>query len=109
MPNPLVCGEAGRPCPGAIFEKLLRDGDQTKSFYVPCGPVHHDNKLTQETIEMIQEADVRDDIFVVMAHDETLLDIVEFFPKAANNFMEKGWARKSRWIFLRDLARPAGY
>jgi glyoxylase-like metal-dependent hydrolase (beta-lactamase superfamily II) len=110
VPNPLLLGRTpAPPCPGAIFEALLTHEGRDKPFYCPAGPIHHDQEETRRTIEKFQEADRRDDIFVVLAHDEVLLDIVDFFPNTANDFLNKGWVQKSRWLFLRDLARPAGY
>ncbi len=40
-----------------------------------------------------------------MAHDESLLNVVDFFPKYANDFKSKGWAEKGRWLFLKDFAK----
>ncbi|KAH7232248.1 uncharacterized protein BKA55DRAFT_598256 [Fusarium redolens] len=110
VPNPLLLGRTpAPPCPGAIFEALLADKGRDKPFYCPAGPIHHDQEETRRTIVKFQEAGGRDDIFVVLAHDEVLLDVVDFFPNTANDFLNKGWVQKSRWLFLRDLARPAGY
>ena len=39
-----------------------------------------------------------------MAHDDTLLDVVDLFPKYANDFKQNGWAEKARWLFLKDFA-----
>jgi hypothetical protein len=55
------------------------------------------------TIEKVQEADVREEILVVMAHDESLLGVIDFFPKYANGFVEKGWVQEGRWGFLNDF------
>lgn len=39
------------------------------------------------------------------SHDEALLDVVDFFPSTANEFMQKGWVEKSKWVFLRDFIK----
>jgi hypothetical protein len=36
------------------------------------------------------EADARDEVLVLMAHDDSLLDVMDFFPKYANDFKQKG-------------------
>lgn len=100
-------------CPGHMFESLLRDGNRSKPFYEPARQtkvqMNHDVDEAIRTIEKLQEADVRDDILFVAAHDASLLDIVEFFPRKANNFMQLGWVRKARWRFLMDFAEAVGY
>ena len=56
------------------------------------------------TINKLQDLDAHDDILVVLAHDETILGVVDLFPATANEFVRKGWVQKSRWRFLRDFA-----
>lgn len=96
--------QATTPCPGALFEHLLRDGDKTKSFYeIAKSGVHMDPAAAEKTIEKIQEADAQDKVLVVIAHDETLLHVLDFFPKLANDFASKHWVEESRWAFLKDF------
>ncbi|TVY26853.1 Cytochrome P450 monooxygenase [Lachnellula hyalina] len=105
-PNPLSLGSS-TPCPGSLFEDLYRDGDGTKPFYTIAkggGAIAHDADEAERTIGKVMEADARDEVLVVMAHDDTLLDVVDFFPKYANDFKEKGWVEKGRWLFLKDFA-----
>jgi glyoxylase-like metal-dependent hydrolase (beta-lactamase superfamily II) len=107
-PNPLDL-KSSKPCPGAMFEDLLRDGDKAKPFYVISKPedgtgVAHDADEADITIGKVMEADARDEVLVVMAHDDSLLDVINFFPKYANEFVEKGWVAKGRWLFLKDFA-----
>jgi hypothetical protein len=30
---------------------------------------------------------------------------MDFFPKYANGFMQKGWVKEGRWLFLKDFAQ----
>ncbi|PQE09711.1 metallo-beta-lactamase superfamily protein [Rutstroemia sp. NJR-2017a BBW] len=106
-PNPVHPNDP-HPCPGAVFEKLLRDGDRTLPFYeVAKGEngksVAHDAAAAQETIEKMMEVDARDEVLVVMAHDDTLLDIVDFFPKEVDAGKIEEWGEKGRWLFLKDF------
>ncbi|KAF3761618.1 hypothetical protein M406DRAFT_295293 [Cryphonectria parasitica EP155] len=99
-------GGAATPCPGEIFEKLLRDGDRTKPFFtIPkgTGTNNLDPEETERTIEKLQEADAHDKVFVVTAHDKDLLSIIDFFPKYASDFASKDWVQRGRWAFLKDL------
>ena len=107
-------------CLGAIFEKIhpehgaakveARDDWRTKPFYKP-GPVTHNMEDALETIHKIQVADAGDRVFFVMAHDEALVDLVEFFPATANDWYRKGWGRDGKWRFLSDFQKAveSGY
>jgi len=106
-PNPFDI-KSTTPCPGSLFNDLYRDGDSTKPFYTIARSedgkgVAHDADEAEETIRKVEEADAHDEILVAMAHDETLLGVVDFFPKFANHFREKGWVKESRWLFLKDF------
>ena len=103
-------------CPGAIFERihpttLIKNsggGDKswrTEPFFRPSAAVSHSIDDTIKTIQKVQEADGHDQVFVVMAHDNMLMDIVDLFPKGANDWKEKGWARDSKWAFLKDFQK----
>lgn len=103
-PHPL--NKAKMVCPGALFEEFLRDGDKTKPFFAVKkgeGSVAYDAAEAERTIAKISEADGDENVLVVIAHDATLLDIVDFFPKYANNFKSKGWKSQGRWEFLKDF------
>ena len=109
-PNPF---SASLPaCPGAVFAPVLRGGDGARAVYEPArgaGAVHHDADEALRTVGKMQEADARGDMLVVLAHDEHLLDVVEFFPATADAFAEKGWVEKSRWRFLKDFSVAVGW
>ncbi|KAF4994720.1 hypothetical protein FDECE_13027 [Fusarium decemcellulare] len=70
----------------------------------PTGHSLHQN--TQEgrrTVSAIQCFDSDPNILVVAAHDSSLRTILDYYPKEANNWREKGWKEKSHWLFLLDL------
>ncbi|KAH8808512.1 beta-lactamase-like protein [Xylogone sp. PMI_703] len=104
-PNPLDI-KSIQPCPGALFEALLPDKNHEKPFFVIAhgeGTTAQDPDEAQRTVEKVIEADARNDILVVIAHDAHLLGVIDFFPKYADGFMEKGWVEKGRWLFLKDF------
>jgi hypothetical protein len=45
-------------------------------------------------------------VLFVIAHDKSLLDVVELFPKLANDWKEKSWGKKARWAFLDEIQMP---
>lgn len=107
-PNPLDFSSKNA-CPGSSFDDLYRDGDKTKPFYAIARL--EDGKGVAEnvdeasvTIEKVIEADAQDEVLVVMAHDNSLLTVMDFFPDYANDFKSKGWAEEGRWLFLKDFA-----
>lgn len=106
-PHPLKPSSAS-PCPGDIFAYLLRDGDATKPFYeiarTPEGAsVMLDADEAERTVTKVQEADAEDRLLVVMAHDESLKDFVQFFPEYLVDVVERDVKVKSRWAFLKDF------
>lgn len=66
-----------------------------------------DEAAAASTINGTQTLDAEENIFVVLAHDMSLRGTIEVFPKAANDWKQKGWKDQSRWRFLSDLAVAA--
>ncbi|KAK3402406.1 beta-lactamase-like protein [Sordaria brevicollis] len=107
-PNPFLPLSAGcdSKCPGAAIAKLLPQPElPTRSFYEAArGEAwHHDVEQTIETAGKLQEPDALENVFVAIAHDDSLLDVVDFYPETMNDFVKKGWVQKGHWRFLRDL------
>jgi hypothetical protein len=63
----------------------------------------HSPRDARATIQKVMETDADEKVIVVMAHDNTLLDVVDFFPKYLDGFVGKGWAKQGRWRFLKDF------
>lgn len=102
-PHPLDV-QSVSPCPGAIFEHMLRSGDKTKPFYTLTRTgIHVDGDEAERTVEKMQEADAHERVLLVVAHDHTLLPILDFFPKYASDFASKDWVSRGRWAFLKDF------
>lgn len=98
------------PCPSSLFSHLLRDGDATKSFYSVTrqdSPLSNQD-LVEETLEKVQEADGDGKVFVLVAHDNHVKDVIDVFPKYANAFLNGRWKEKTRWMFLKDLKDAVG-
>ncbi|KAK5651588.1 hypothetical protein OQA88_11861 [Cercophora sp. LCS_1] len=106
-PSPFGLGAAGG-CPCALFKKVLREGRCDVSFYDPTGPWHHDAEKAKETAKKLQEFDAQENVFLVAAHDTTLLGVVDLFPKQVTGSLAKVWDQKSRWKFLTDFSEAVG-
>ncbi|KAF3761923.1 hypothetical protein M406DRAFT_342602 [Cryphonectria parasitica EP155] len=68
----------------------------------PC----FDQALSDQTIEWTQIVDADPNVWVIIAHDTALLDGIDLFPEAANNWKKKAYKEKTMWKFLEDL-KPA--
>lgn len=92
-------------CPGHIFSALHPRGSATKPFYtlkVKDG-IHVDGAQAQATVDDMQAFDAHENIFVAIAHDHSLKDVYDYFPKSANGWKEKGWKKEGRWRFLAEF------
>lgn len=94
-------------CPGHIFQQLHEERSANKPFYKIKEERPHDANDAHDTLYGMQDFDATDDVFVVIAHDRSLLsDAVglPLFPKATlNNWKRDGLAEKGRWQFLEDF------
>lgn len=90
-------------CPGAVLENLQTSRGRTadQPFFDPAMGL--DIPLAIETIKKAQEADADDNVWFVFAHDDSLFDLVDFFPADVNAWKKKGWAEKTKWSFLKDF------
>ncbi|KAK3349146.1 beta-lactamase-like protein [Lasiosphaeria hispida] len=95
-------------CPGAIFQSVLPGMDCCAPIYKPCGPWHHDADEGERTIQNLQQLDAEPRVLILAAHDESLLDVLDFFPAKLDGFAERGWVGQTRWRFLKDFAQAVG-
>ncbi|KAJ3170397.1 hypothetical protein HDU88_009026 [Geranomyces variabilis] len=92
-------------CPGSfITSEIHPHNSSTRPFYNIANAPGRDIKAAELAVTHLQKFDADESVLVVIAHDETLLGIVNFWPLPANTWKEKGWKETSRWLFLRDLA-----
>jgi hypothetical protein len=105
QPNPFVkpFAKPSPVCPGAIFEAIHPAHSTTEPYMHPEGPIHDDWEQAVKAVGHFSEFDAQESVFAVIAHDESLLEVVEFYPKKANERRRKGWKEQGRWRFLRDF------
>lgn len=89
------------PCPGELLATIHCAQSATEPFYTSECAEDQDKAI--ESIRKMMEFDARDTIFVVLAHDATLLNVIDCYPATANDWYAKEWAKKSRWLFLKDF------
>lgn len=101
-PHPFSTSES-HFCPGHAWEELQasRERKSTDSlFEMTYG---HDIPLATETKKKLQELDCNDNVLVIIAHDASVRDHIDHFPASLNDWKAKGWGKKLRWDFFREL------
>lgn len=93
------------PCPCAQLLRLMHSGGNSNNTIYELVPfLQEDPFKARETLEKLKAFDGRDDVMVVLAHDASLLDVLDFFPHSINDWMAKGWDEQARWLFLREIS-----
>ncbi|KAL2825380.1 beta-lactamase-like protein [Aspergillus pseudoustus] len=90
-------------CPGAIMDRLLANPAQPL-FEMPAANTV-DVTEAHASIGKMQAFDAADNVWVVIAHDQSLLDLVEFYPATVNDWQVKKYAERTRWRFWNTLKR----
>ncbi|KAJ6584946.1 hypothetical protein B0H19DRAFT_403471 [Mycena capillaripes] len=62
--------------------------------------------IARTSIAKMADFDANEDVFVVLAHDISLVDVVGPFPASLNAWKAKGWKSRVTWAFL-DEGNPA--
>lgn len=112
-PNPLQRPFAAQQsfCPGDVFQAMHPSKSATEPFLRPSTAAHAahlDSGETLRSIEKLMEFDADESVFSVIAHDMSIFDVVEFYPRKANEWKVKGWGREGRWRFLREFEGGPG-
>jgi len=113
------------PCPGQIIA-AARHSISTKYFsssgpedgfnlaihkepllQLPEGPsVYEDVVTAAESLRKLRAFDANPDVFVIIAHDASLVPIVELYPATLNEWKAKGYKERGLWAFV-DESNPA--
>lgn len=114
----------GTTCPGAVLQFIHRSKSAIEPSYVIAGTgqdfyddddknssketkedtsINEARRETLETLGKLTEFDAHENILTVIAHDGSIVDVLEYYPKSANPWKEKGWKPASEWRFLADF------
>jgi glyoxylase-like metal-dependent hydrolase (beta-lactamase superfamily II) len=92
-------------CPGEILQMHIHpEQSATKPFYHAREGFNEDEKVADWSIDGLTEFDADERVFVVIAHDASLTDVIDFYPAKANRWFEKGWGKDGHWQFLADFS-----
>lgn len=107
-PSPLMPLPSSTPvslC--SLFERahLSPGAFRTTPIYEAIAPLVEDPVAHRITLDALKTLDASPDVFVVIAHDASLLDVLEFFPAADLTGWEKEPSKKDvvQWRFLNDF------
>ena len=98
-----------RPCPCSIFTACHHNPEHahTAPFYEIAQSKdgwYADPPVAQQSVNALAEFDANDNVLVCIAHDGSLKEVCDFFPKASmNDWKARGWKLRSRWGFLNEL------
>ena len=96
------------PCPCSIFTACHRNkvNARTSPFYqVSQRPESwfEDAALAQRSVDALAEVDASDNVFVAVAHDPALREVLDVFPRSMTEWKAKGWGNQSHWHFVNEL------
>ena len=110
-PSPLEDSTSASVCPCSLFERIHPNPGsfRTTPFYEAAAPMVEDPVAHRATLDALKTLDASPDVFVILAHDASLLDVLEFFPTADLTGWEKRPSRKDigQWRFLNDFRKGA--
>ena len=97
------------PCPCSVFTACHPDppNARTKPYYKVSradGSWYVNPEAAQQSINKLDAFDADERVFVCLAHDQGLQDVVDWFPTGnLNGWKKKGWKEQSHWGFLNAL------
>ncbi|AEO63751.1 uncharacterized protein THITE_2109342 [Thermothielavioides terrestris NRRL 8126] len=104
-------------CAAAVFDSLFaaRGRSAGDPIFDPARAKHGEEAFHDDVDELrrtaakLQAMDAHDNVLIAAAHDEALLDHMDFFPDGKlNGFVHHAWVRRVRWRFLKDFAAAVG-
>ncbi|KAH9173064.1 hypothetical protein EDB89DRAFT_1885486 [Lactarius sanguifluus] len=108
-PSPFEPPTSASSCPCSLFQSTHPSPEsfRTTPFYEVAAYHIDDPVARRPTLDAIKAFDASPDVFVILSHDASLLDVLEFFPKADLVGWEKEPSRKDmgRWRFLNDFRK----
>ncbi|KAJ8096363.1 hypothetical protein AAF712_010643 [Marasmius tenuissimus] len=82
------------------FDLRKRDKPLLTVPHPPSGYVDREQSI--ESQKALGLLDAHKDIFVVVAHDTTLMGVLTLFPETLNDWKEKKWKENTVWTFLEE-------
>ncbi|KAI0436676.1 Metallo-hydrolase/oxidoreductase [Xylaria telfairii] len=88
-------------CPGHVFIDHVHPDHSDNTPFTQIKAGHsYDVESSRKSLEQMQLFDADENIIVIMAHDYTMLPVMEFWPQTANDWHKANWKESGRWLFL---------
>ncbi|PWN45275.1 hypothetical protein IE81DRAFT_320459 [Ceraceosorus guamensis] len=97
----------GAGCPCEVLERINPQQSKTKPYYVPSDDFCSDRQEALDSLLGLGELDAQDGVFIILAHDRLLKDVLPLFPKKINDWRKDDLDAKTRWLFVDDFAAAA--
>ncbi|OCL06121.1 Metallo-hydrolase/oxidoreductase [Glonium stellatum] len=103
-PSPLTPHQPHSVCLGSLFTAIHPASSPTEPFFDIAPGLPHDIDEARRSIRGMEQFDAHENILVVIAHDESLLGLMEMFPKSLNAWSETELKERGKWAFLADFS-----
>ncbi|KAF7365312.1 Metallo-beta-lactamase superfamily protein [Mycena venus] len=103
LPPRSLCGALPAPLMPLDSSIWLR---MTPMLNVSEEDIYEDKPTARSSIAKMEDFDANEDVFVVLTHDQSLVEAVGPFPVALDDWQAKGWKSRVTWAFL-DEANSA--
>ena len=106
-PSPMPRSHPGI-CPGALFADIHRlhhsPSSSTEPFLLINEDAAHNVGAARDSVRKMGAFDAHENILTMIAHDDTMVNVVGTFPdRLANDWKSQGWRQKGMWKFLKDF------
>jgi glyoxylase-like metal-dependent hydrolase (beta-lactamase superfamily II) len=116
LPDPIVPDPRESPrislsssCPCAIYLKIHPSQSNSKPYYRGNPGMAFDRKLAEQSTQKLEALDADSRVLVVIAHDNTLEEVINVYPKTASSWKENSWKDRVVWRFLKDFTPDTGH
>lgn len=96
-------------CPGHVLEAVHPNKKANEPYYQINDGMPHNRDDAIQSLQGMQGFDAVDNVFVIIAHDDTLLNPqleLGYFPNGdLKDWKAKDYANKVRWAFLKDFEK----
>ena len=110
-PSPFEHPTSASSCPCSLFQPIHPSPEsfRTTPFYETIAHQISDPVANRTTLDALTAFDASPDVLIILTHDASLLDVLEFFPKADLVGWEKPPSKKDigRWRFLNDFRKSS--
>lgn len=101
--SPSPVGPFAHACPGDVLRRLQPNHNPAEAFFTVSPILFPDHEAALDTVRKIAELDAAENIFIILAHDESIQRHIDFFPHSINDWKAKRLRSRTRWLFCKDF------